>query len=93
MSESLRRTEDLTLAATLCTLGHELKGIESNGSSRVMFCFEDSAEVRADVTKFRAGQCRVEPQQLAATIRTLRGAAREETTPPMKRHVHERPPR
>lgn len=87
-----RRTEDLTLAAALCTLGHELKSIESNGSSRVTFVFEDSAEVGAAIARFRSGQVRVEPQQFAMTIRTLRGAAREETTP-MRRSPHVPPAR
>lgn len=85
-----RPTEDLTCAAVLIHSGHELRGVESNGGSRVSFCFDDSEAVRATIAKFRAGQCKVEPQQFAATIRMLRGAAREESSAKMRGSQHGR---
>ena len=57
----LYETDNLTLAATLLTFGHDPKCKRKKYGNKVMFLFENSAGLAALVESFQKKEIRVEP--------------------------------
>lgn len=66
-------TRDFYLAATLVCLGMELKGLDRTDPKRVVFLFMDHPNRREWARAYFAGDLRVNPLNLAVSIRALKG--------------------
>ena len=72
------KVTDLTLVVTLLISGFSLKSMDSSNPSRVIFEFENSADLEKTIDKFWKGEIVVEPKKFNYTLRELKDRIRNE---------------
>lgn len=63
------RTSDFLTAVTMMVLEHRLLGVERNNPRRVVFEFEQSAQLEKDIERLRQGEILVDPADFWAAER------------------------
>lgn len=65
-------TQDIQLAATILALGEKFDAIYRGNSSRCVFVFEDSANLRRYVDEYWNRQLSIEPQALLGALKSVK---------------------
>lgn len=71
-NENYYKTSDLSLAAALVTLGHQIINLERGDSRRVIFVFEGSEALTKAEQSFWSGMMQVSPKSYFEAIRTVK---------------------
>ena len=66
------KTSDLALATALSVRGVEVEGLENSGTSRVIFLFKNTPELKGLLESYWNKTLLVEPQEYFSRIRSLK---------------------
>lgn len=79
LSDELYQTADLGTATFLFTIGHELAHTSLSGPNRLIFYFERTSDIEAQVESYLKGQAQAPARRLFESYRQLRALAFEKT--------------
>ena len=70
--ETVYKTSDLPLAATLLTLGCRLEKLDRSNPRRIQFCFLNDKNIEELADTFWSGSLSVEPQAFCTQMKILK---------------------
>lgn len=72
MEQTIFSTRDLPLSATLLALGHVLVSMNRDPNGRANFLFNDSTQLKSDISGFWNQEIRLSPQILFDSLKFLK---------------------